>query len=125
MAAGALGVSLALIYPPESFQTTEDLVQVVGASSSCNGIYATHMRDESGKLLDAIREAIEIGEKGHVKVEIFHFKAAFAPEWGKLMPQAIQLIQDRARPRRRRGRRHVSLYRAGHGPQHHRSQLGI
>jgi N-acyl-D-amino-acid deacylase len=94
MKAGTMGVASALIYPPDSFQTTQDLIQVVGASSSCNGIYATHMRDESGKLLDAIREAIEIGEKGHVKVEIFHFKAAYAPEWGKLMPQAVKLIQD-------------------------------
>ena len=94
MKAGALGLGSALVYPPESFQTTEDLIQVVGASASCNGIYATHMRDEGPKLLDAIREAIEIGEKGHVKVEIFHFKAAYAPQWGKLMPQAVKLIQD-------------------------------
>lgn len=94
MNAGAIGVTSALIYPPDSFQTTQDLIQVVGASAPCNGIYATHMRDESGKLLDAIREAIEIGEKAHVKVEIFHLKAAYAPEWGKLMPQALKLIQD-------------------------------
>ena len=94
MNAGAIGITSALIYPPDAFQTTEDLVQVVGAAASCNGIYATHMRDESGKLLTAIREAIEIGEKAHVKVEIFHLKAAYAPEWGKLMPQALKLIQE-------------------------------
>lgn len=98
MDAGTFGVATALIYPPGSFQTTEELTRIVSASAACDGIYATHMRDESADLLGAIREAIEIGEKAGVKVEIFHLKAAYAPQWGELMPQAIALI-DQARAR--------------------------
>jgi N-acyl-D-amino-acid deacylase len=95
---GAFGVSSALIYPPESFQTTADLIELASLASKCNGFYATHMRDESENLVSAVREAIEIGEKARVKVEIFHLKAAYAPGWGKLMPQAIDEVeQARAR----------------------------
>jgi N-acyl-D-amino-acid deacylase len=51
------------------------------------------MRDESAKLLQAIDESIEIGEKSAIQVEIFHFKGAYAPGWGKLVPQAGQAIE--------------------------------
>lgn len=92
MKAGAFGISSALIYPPDSFQSTADLVELAKVASRCSGFYATHMRDESGNLLAAIQEAIEIGEKGGVKVEIFHLKAAYAPQWGNLMPKALEAI---------------------------------
>jgi N-acyl-D-amino-acid deacylase len=98
MQAGALGISSALIYPPDSYQSTADLIELAKVVSRCGGFYATHMRDESENLVSAIREAVEIGEKGGVKVEVFHLKAAFAPGWGRLMPQAIAQI-DSARAR--------------------------
>jgi N-acyl-D-amino-acid deacylase len=90
---GVFGVSSALIYPPESFQTTGDLIELARLGARCNGFYATHMRDESENLVSAIREAIEIGEKAGVKVEIFHLKAAYAPGWGRLMPQAVAEVE--------------------------------
>lgn len=93
MKAGAFGISSALIYPPESFQSTDDLIAVARESGRCGGFYATHMRDESSKILSAIDEAIRIGEEGHVKVEIFHLKAAFQPLAGKLMPQVLARIE--------------------------------
>ena len=98
MRAGAFGVTSALIYPPSSFQTTEDLVALASEAGKCGGYYSTHMRDESGDLLTAIDEAIAIGERGGVKIEIYHLKAAFAPGWGALMPQALARI-DAARAR--------------------------
>lgn len=93
MHAGAFGVSSALIYPPQSFQSTEDLVALSRVAARCGGLYATHMRNESEDLLPAIAEAVEIGERAGIRVEIFHFKAAYAPEYGKLMPKAIQAIE--------------------------------
>jgi N-acyl-D-amino-acid deacylase len=93
MDAGAFGISSALIYPPHSFQTTADLIELAKVVARCDGFYATHMRDESEGLISAIREAVEIGEKGGVKVEIFHLKAAYAPGWGRLMPQAIAQVE--------------------------------
>lgn len=98
MRAGVFGISSALIYPPSSFQTTSDLVALAAEAGKCGGYYSSHMRDESAKLVEAVDEAIAIGEGGGVKVEIFHLKAGFAPGWGKLMPQALARI-DQARAR--------------------------
>lgn len=94
MRAGAMGIATALIYPPYSFQSTEELVELAKVAQKYNGIYASHMRDESADLLKAIGESIEIGEKSGIEVEIFHFKAAYAPGWGKLTPAAGKLIQE-------------------------------
>lgn len=94
MRAGAMGIATALIYPPDSFQSTDDLIELARVAAGYGGIYASHMRDESAKLLDAINESIEIGEKSGIQVEIFHFKAAYSPGWGKLVPEAGQLIAD-------------------------------
>jgi N-acyl-D-amino-acid deacylase len=93
MRAGALGISTALIYAPGSFQSTEDLIQLAKIPGRCGGFYASHIRDESSKLLQAVQEAIDIGEKSGAKVEIFHIKGAYAPGWGKLMPKALALIE--------------------------------
>lgn len=98
MDAGVFGITTALIYPPSSFQSTVDLIELAKVSAKCDGFYATHMRDESAALVTAIEEAIEIGEKSGAKVEIFHLKAAYAPGWGTLMPKAIATI-DAARAR--------------------------
>jgi N-acyl-D-amino-acid deacylase len=93
MRAGAMGIATALIYPPDAFQSTEDLIELARVAAKHGGIYASHMRDESAKLLEAIGESIEIGEKTGIQVEIFHFKGAYAPGWGKLVPQAGALIE--------------------------------
>jgi len=93
MKAGAFGISSALIYSPASFQATDDLARLAAIPGKCGGFYATHMRDESDKLLAAIDEAVAIGERSGAKVEVFHIKAAYAPLWGKLMPQAIARIE--------------------------------
>ncbi|QQV75960.1 amidohydrolase family protein [Sphingomonas aliaeris] len=93
MKAGAFGVSSALIYSPATFQSATDLTRMATVAGRCGGLYATHMRDESDKLLTAIDEAVAIGEKSGARVEIFHIKAAYAPMWGKLMPQADARIE--------------------------------
>jgi N-acyl-D-amino-acid deacylase len=92
MKAGAFGISTALIYSPQTFQSTDDLIALGKVAARCGGFYATHMRDESANLLPAIAEAVRIGEESGAKVEIFHLKAAWRPGWGTLMPKAVQAI---------------------------------
>jgi len=99
MRAGALGITSALIYPPSSFQSTDDLIALAKVAAKYHGIYATHMRDESAGLVGATREAIEIGEKAGVEVEIFHLKAAYQPGWGTLMGE----VGDEVEAARARG----------------------
>jgi N-acyl-D-amino-acid deacylase len=94
MEAGAQGIGTALIYPPDSFQSTDDLVELAQVAASYGGVYASHMRDESADLLKAIGESIEICERAGIQVEIFHFKAAYAPGWGKLVTEARSLIES-------------------------------
>jgi N-acyl-D-amino-acid deacylase len=98
MRAGTLGIATALIYPPYSFQSTEELIDLAKVAAKYGGIYASHMRDESADLLTAIGESIRIGEEAGIQVEIFHFKAAYAPGWGRLVREAGALI-DAARAR--------------------------
>jgi N-acyl-D-aspartate/D-glutamate deacylase len=93
MRAGAMGMTTALIYPPSSYATTEELIEVAKAMAPYGGTYASHIRGEGKELLESIGEAIRIGEEAKVPVEIFHLKAAYKPGWGKLMKAAGELIE--------------------------------
>lgn len=88
---GAFGVSYALIYPPDSFTSTDELVRMCQVVAEFGGVYITHIRSEEGQLIEALGEAIAIGERAQVPVEIYHLKAAGAENWHK-MPDAIALI---------------------------------
>ena len=80
---GAFGMASALIYPPNTFASTEELIEEAKAMSPYGGVYITHMRSEADKLLEAIDEAARIGREGGVAVEIYHLKAAGVRNWPK------------------------------------------
>lgn len=90
---GALGMTTALIYPPASYAKTPELIEIAKVAGQYGGIYASHIRGEGKELAEAIEEAITIGEKGGLPVEIFHLKAAYQPGWGKLMRAAGEKIE--------------------------------
>ncbi len=93
MKAGAIGMTTALIYPPSSYATTDELVEMAKVAGRYGGIYASHIRGEGKELVQAVDEAIAIGERGGLPVEIFHLKAAHQPGWGTLMRQAGEKIE--------------------------------
>ncbi len=93
MKAGAMGMTTALIYPPSSYSTNEELVEMAKVAGRYGGIYASHIRGEGKELVQSVEEAIAIGERGGLPVEIFHLKAAFQPGWGKLMGEAGEKIE--------------------------------
>ena len=93
---GAFGIGSALIYPPGNYAGTEELVEMAKAMSPYGGIYITHMRSEADQLLEAIDEAIAIGSRGGVPVEIYHLKAAGTNNWAK-GPTAIAKIDSARR----------------------------
>jgi dihydroorotase/N-acyl-D-amino-acid deacylase len=95
MEGGAFGVSYALIYPPDCYVEMDELVQVCKTVARYNGVYITHIRSEAGLLLEAMNEAIEIGKRANLPVEIYHLKASGRNNW-HLMPATIDLI-NRAR----------------------------
>ena len=78
MRQGAVGLSSGLIYPPNSYASTEELVRLAAAAGRHGGIYVSHIRNESSGLLDALNEAIRIGREADVQVEVLHFKRSLA-----------------------------------------------
>ncbi|MDQ6828832.1 MAG: amidohydrolase family protein, partial [Gemmatimonadota bacterium] len=90
---GAFGVASALIYPPGTFASTEELIEEAKAMSPYGGVYISHMRSEADDYLQAIDELLRIGKEGHVPVEIYHLKAAGVRNWTKA-PQAIAKIDS-------------------------------
>ena len=98
MRAGAMGLTTALIYPPSSYQTTDELVELARAAAAHGGIYASHIRGEGKEVVESVREAIAIGERAGMPVEVFHLKVAHQPSWGVLM-DSIRLVVDAARAR--------------------------
>ncbi|HEY1339885.1 MAG TPA: D-aminoacylase [Bryobacteraceae bacterium] len=85
---GAFGIASALIYPPGNYAGTPELIAMAKAMSPYGGVYITHMRSEADQYLEAIDEAMEIGRKGGVPVEIYHLKAGGERNW----PKAAQAI---------------------------------
>ena len=90
---GAVGVSTSLIYPPAIYASTDELVALSAVAGEYGGVYFTHMRNESHAVLEAIREAVAIGEGAGVPVHIYHLKAAGQRNW-PLMDEAIALIDS-------------------------------
>ena len=92
MQQGAMGVSTGMIYAPATYASTDELVALTQVAARFGGGYATHMRSEGARLVEAINEAITIGERAGTWVEIHHIKASGKANWGK-MPQAIAAIE--------------------------------
>lgn len=90
---GAVGISTALIYPPGTYATTEELIELSKVAAARGGVYFSHMRNESANLLTSIREVIRIAEEAKIPAHVYHLKAAGQENW-PLVPQAIQLIAD-------------------------------
>jgi N-acyl-D-amino-acid deacylase len=91
--AGAFGMSTGLIYPPSAYADTDELVELSQVSAEYDGYYFSHIRDEGVTLIRAVAEAIEIGERAGVPVEIAHHKATFKPYWGRIRT-AIRLSEE-------------------------------
>jgi len=97
MQQGAIGLSSGLIYAPNMFETTDDLIQLAKVAARYGGIYTSHIRGEGASEPRALAEAIEIGEKAHLPVHIFHFKMDGKKNWGHMVDQIkiIQAARDR------------------------------
>ncbi|MBX6315586.1 MAG: D-aminoacylase [Isosphaeraceae bacterium] len=96
MEGGAFGLASALIYPPDNFVGTRDLIELCKVMAPYGGVYITHMRSEGDKLLEAIDEAITIGREAGVPVEIYHLKAAGQRNWDKAQRAIDKIAAARA-----------------------------
>ena len=87
---GAIGVSSGLIYPPNAYASTEELIVLSKVAANYGGIYLTHMRGESDDLLEALEEAIRIGKESGAAVEVLHFKRSGVRIEGETESPTIQ-----------------------------------
>ena len=90
---GAAGLSCMTAAPPDSLATTDEIVELCKVVKRYNGIFATHIRNEGTGVFDAIREAIEIGRRAGITVEIIHIKIADQKNWGR-MNEIVKLVDD-------------------------------
>jgi N-acyl-D-amino-acid deacylase len=94
---GAFGLSTGLVYPPGSYSTTEELIELTSVLKKYNALYTTHLRNEGDHLLESVEEAITIGEENDISVEISHHKAIGRANWGKVKKSLKMLESARQR----------------------------
>jgi len=96
MEEGALGLTTALMYTPETFAKTPELVALATVSAQCGGIYSAHVRNEGDRLIEAIDETIEVAKASGAPAHIYHFKQSGADNWPKIEPAIARVEAARA-----------------------------
>ena len=84
MRQGALGLATMLIYVPERYAETAELVALAREAGRCGGLYAAHVRDEGPELIGALDETARIGAEAGVPVHVHHLKQSNPENWSKL-----------------------------------------
>jgi len=92
MREGAFGLTTALIYAPNTYAETEELIELAKVAGNHGGIYTAHIRSEGNQFIEAIDETLRIGREGKLPVKIHHLKAGGQPNWHK-MDIAIDKIE--------------------------------
>ncbi|HEX9659097.1 MAG TPA: amidohydrolase family protein, partial [Rhodothermales bacterium] len=89
---GALGVGSSLIYAPDTYASTEELIDLAKVAAEYDGLYISHIRSEGNRFLEALDELIRIASEAGIRAEIYHLKAAGSENWNKL-EAAIERIE--------------------------------
>ena len=84
MEEGAMGTTCALIYAPDNYATTEELIELSKVAAPYGGMYISHMRSEGNNILAAVDETIRIAREANMPAEIYHLKMGGKSNWGKL-----------------------------------------
>ena len=87
------GLKLRTYYAPGCYADIDELAELASVVKEYGGFYATHMRSESAHVVEAVKEAIEIGRRAGVPVWISHHKVAGRPYWGAAK-ETIRLIDE-------------------------------
>ncbi len=93
MSEGAFGLSTGLTYVPSKYASTEELAELSKTLVPYGGIYNSHMRNESDKLIDSVLEVIRIAEESGCKGHVSHLKATGKANHGKAV-ECLKLIDD-------------------------------
>jgi predicted amidohydrolase YtcJ len=95
MQSGAWGMSTGLIYIPGKFAKTEELIALSKTVAAQGGIYASHIRSEGDRLIQAIDETIRIGREAEIPVHVSHLKSSGKANWGKIVEACDHIARAR------------------------------
>jgi N-acyl-D-amino-acid deacylase len=90
---GAMGISTALEYVPDTFASTDEIVELVKVARQYGGVYFTHQRSETDAIFSSLDEVFEIARRANISTTIWHLKTAYHENFGK-MPEVLRRIQD-------------------------------
>jgi dihydroorotase/N-acyl-D-amino-acid deacylase len=93
MREGAMGVYSALMYAPDRYNRTNELIAMAKVASKYGGYYHTHPRSEGDDFRDSLDEVFSIAREANIPAHNTHFKVAYVQNWGR-MQEAVDLIQD-------------------------------
>ena len=96
MEAGALGVGSSLGYAPDMFATTDELIAMCRIAAKYGGMYFSHVRNEGGRLIEAVEELLRISREAGIPAEICHLKAGGENNWDKI-DRVISMIEKARR----------------------------
>ena len=92
MQQGAFGISTALQYVPDTFASTDEVIELARVARQYGGVYFTHQRSEGDQIFESLDEVFAIAEGAKISTTIWHLKAAYSENWGKL-PEVIRRIE--------------------------------
>lgn len=90
---GAWGFSTGLEYAPGSYAKTDEIIELAKVAAQHGLFYSTHLRDEADKLVEAVQEALRIGEEAGIPVQLSHHKADGERNWG-LVHRTLQMVEE-------------------------------
>lgn len=93
MEAGAIGLTTGMVYVPGSYASHEEVVHLCSIVKEYNGIYATHMRDEGERVVDSVKESIDVARKTGVTLLISHHKVT-GVAFAHLVSEIHKLVRD-------------------------------
>jgi N-acyl-D-amino-acid deacylase len=93
MEAGALGIGSSLIYAPDTYASTEELIELCKEAAKYKGKYISHIRSEGSNLINAVEELLRISREAGLPAEIYHLKASGEANWSKI-DQVIAMVNQ-------------------------------
>ena len=81
--AGALGLSTGLAYLSANSAPPQEVLSLAEPLAAAGAVYASHMRTEAEAIVEAMREAFQVGRQCQVPVVISHLKCAGVANWGR------------------------------------------
>ncbi len=97
MEEGAFGMTSGLIYPPGVYSTSGEVEEIARGLKDRQGLYLSHMRNESTDVVRSVHETVAVAEKAGIPGQVLHHKACGRKNFGKVRDTLAVLEKARER----------------------------